>query len=74
MPVDVEAVRHRAERFEEARDGDPYVYAARGAQSARDVPALIEEISNLRAALGEERAAHAETYRQLQRNEGIGGA
>lgn len=63
MPVDIEAIRERSQAFEDIR-GHPvgvsnYRWSAVAERSAADVAPLLDYIADLRAALAEERAAHA---------------
>lgn len=74
--MNIDAIRERSQRCEEARDAGEgtvgaYGWAAAAIASAADVPLLIEEISNLRAeaaSLRDERDA-ARAERDVARTE-----
>lgn len=65
--MNLDAIRERADRAAQTRGGERVTWSLACIASAADVPALLDYIASLRAALGEERAAHAQTQEQVTR-------
>ena len=63
--MNLDAIRERADRAAQTRGGEHVTWSLACIASAADVPALLDYIASLRAALGEERAAHAQTHATL---------